>query len=222
MISLQIDFVSDVACPWCAIGLAGLQTALERSADAVTADIRLQPFELNPRMPAEGENLEALLSSRYGAGGERMAAMREQVRSRAAEVGFVINQGPKSRIYNTFDAHRLLHWARASGHQLALKQLLFKANFTDNANVSDPSVLVAAAGAAGLDPDAARAVLQSGQFAAEVREAEQLWMSRGISSVPGIVINERWLISGGQPAEAFEQAIREIAAELGKTGPQTP
>jgi predicted DsbA family dithiol-disulfide isomerase len=211
---LEIDYISDIACPWCAVGLAGLEEALRRTADVVTAQIHLQPFELNPGMRPEGENLEELLGSRYGGAPAQMAQMRETVRSRAAEVGFVINQNEASRIYNTFDGHRLLHWAHESGRQLALKQALFKANFTDNQNVSDHEILVAAAAAAGLDPQQAREVLASDRYAREVRQAEQLWNARGIRSVPGVVINGQWLISGGQPPEAFEQALREIAQQL--------
>lgn len=211
---IEIDYISDIACPWCAVGLASLEEALRRTADTVTADIHLQPFELNPQMQPGGENLVQLLGSRYGGEPGQMAAMRETVRARAAQVGFVINQDDRSRIYNTFDGHRLLHWAHESGRQLPLKHALFKANFTDNADISDREVLVAAAGAAGLDPAEARAVLASDRYAREVRQAQQLWSARGIRSVPGAVINGKWLIAGGQPPEAFEQALREIALQL--------
>jgi predicted DsbA family dithiol-disulfide isomerase len=211
-VQLEIDFVSDVACPWCAIGLASLEEALRRTADAVAAAIHFQPFELNPGMRPGGENIDELIGGRYGADARRMAEMRETVRARAAAVGFTINQDSASRIYNTFDAHRLLHWAEGFGRQQALKHALFKANFTDGADVSDPGILVAAAVSAGLDPQQAREVLTAGRYTDEVRQAEQLWLSRGINSVPGIVINGKWLISGGQPPEVFEQALREIAA----------
>ena len=127
----------------------------------------------------------------------------------------------ESRIYNTFDAHRLLHWAGTVGRQRELKHSLFKANFTDGANVSDHGVLVGASVAAGIDGDEAREVLASGRYAEEVRDAEREWISRGIRSVPAIVINGRWLISGGQPASAFEQALRGIAAELGQSSAGT-
>jgi predicted DsbA family dithiol-disulfide isomerase len=180
----------------------------------VSAELHFQPFELNPRMPAGGQNIEEMLGGRYGGGAERMAQMRETVRERAAGVGFTINQGPASRIYNTFDAHRLLHWAEGQGRQRELKHALFKANFTDGADVSDPQVLVAAATATGLDAQQAREVIASGRYSDEVRAAEQLWLTRGINSVPGIVINEKWLISGGQPPEVFEEALRNIAAQL--------
>jgi predicted DsbA family dithiol-disulfide isomerase len=213
---LKIDFVSDVACPWCVIGLRGLQQALANAADAVEADIPFQPFELNPGMPAGGQNLGEHITEKYGSTAEQSAASRAMIRSRGAEVGFTFNMSEESRIYNTFDAHRLLHWAGTIGRQQELKRALFRANFTDGANVSDHRVLVEAAVAAGLDGDQAREVLASGRYAEEVRNAEREWTSRGIRSVPAIVINGKWLISGGQPAETFEQALRGIAAEVGQ------
>lgn len=209
---LHIDFISDVACPWCAIGLHGLEQALRSAVDVVTAQLHFQPFELNPGVRAGGENIDEMLGSRYG-DAARLAQMREQVRERAAGVGFAFNQSPDSRAYNTFDAHRLLHWAGTVGRQRELKHALFKANFTDNADVSDHEVLASAAAAAGLDADAAREVLSSGRYAGEVRAAERRWQAQGISAVPAVVIDGQWLISGGQPPEAFEQALRELAAE---------
>ena len=213
---LKIDFVSDVACPWCIIGLRGLEQALANAADAVEADITFQPFELNPRMPAAGQNLVEHITEKYGSTAEQSAASRAMIRSRGAEVGFTFNMSEESRIYNTFDAHRLLHWAGTIGRQKELKLALFRANFTDGANLSDHAVLVEAAVAAGLDGDQAREVLALGRYAKEVRNAELEWTSRGIRSVPAIVINGKWLISGGQPAETFEKALRGIAAEVGQ------
>jgi predicted DsbA family dithiol-disulfide isomerase len=214
---LKIDFVSDVACPWCVIGLRGLEQALANAADAVEADITFQPFELNPRMPAAGQNLVEHITEKYGSTAEQSAASRAMIRSRGAEVGFTFNMSEESRIYNTFDAHRLLHWAGTIGRQQELKLALFRANFTDGENLSDHAVLVEAAVATGLDEDQAREVLALGRYAEEVRNAELEWTSRGIRSVPAIVINGKWLISGGQPAETFEQALRGIAAEVGQT-----
>ncbi|MXQ14154.1 DsbA family oxidoreductase [Microvirga makkahensis] len=213
---LKIDFVSDVACPWCVIGLRGLEQALADAADAVEADITFHPFELNPGMPAAGQNLVEHIAEKYGSTAEQSAASRAMIRSRGAEIGFTFNMTEESRIYNTFDAHRLLHWAGTVGCQRELKHSLFKANFTDGANVSDHEVLVDAAVAAGLDGNEAREVLASGRYAEAVRDAEREWISRGIRSVPAIVINETWLISGGQPAGAFEQMLRGIAAEIGQ------
>lgn len=210
---IKIDFVSDIACPWCAVGLNGLEQALARTGDLVDARITFQPFELNPDMPPEGEDAVEHITRKYGIDAEQAAANRETIRERAAAVGFDMAQLGERRLYNTFDAHRLLHWAEIEGRQSALKHALLAANFTEGLNVSDPDILVAAAEQAGLDGGAAREILSSSRYADEVRTAERLWQSRGINSVPAIVIDGRYLISGGQPPEAFERALRKIAAE---------
>lgn len=210
---MKIDFVSDVACPWCIIGLNGLEQALARSGDVVEATLSFQPFELNPDMPPEGEDSAGHIARKYGLSAEQVAANRERIRGRAAEVGFDMAAIGSRRVYNTFDAHRLLHWAQLEGKQLALKHALFDANFTTGEDVSSHEVLAAAAVKAGLDGAAAREVLASGRYADETRQAEELWRSRGINSVPAIVIDDHWLISGGQPSEVFERALRQIAAE---------
>jgi predicted DsbA family dithiol-disulfide isomerase len=210
---LKIDFVSDVSCPWCIIGLGGLETALARVGDLVAADIHFQPFELNPHMPLEGQNIVEHIAEKYGATPEQSAANRQAIHARAAEVGFTMKTGETSRIYNTFDAHRLLHWAGITGGQTALKKALFESYFTDGQSPADHYVLVAAAEKAGLDAVEARAVLTSGRYTNEVRAAERAWHEAGISSVPAVIINDRYLISGGQPADYFERALRQIATE---------
>ena len=218
---LRIDFVSDVVCPWCAVGLGGLTTALERlKAEGITAEIHFQPFELNPQMAADGENIVEHVGRKYGATPEQSAQNRAMIRDRAAEVGFEMNLKDDSRIWNTFDAHRLIHWAGTQGPQAqdAMKRALLKAHFTDNQPLNDSTTLVAAAEAAGLNGAEAQAVLAEGRFADEVRAEEKLWQSRGINSVPAVVVENKWLISGGQPAEAFEQALRQMAAETAGAG----
>ena len=210
---LKIDFVSDVSCPWCVVGLRSLEQALERVGDAVTADIHFQPFELNPHMPAEGQDIVEHLAQKYGSTREQLARNQEAIRTRGAELGFTFDMGKRSRVYNTFDAHRLLHWAEAEGRQRELKRALFAAYFTDGRNPSDREVLVEVAAQAGLDPVRAREVLQSGRYADEVREREQFYGRQGISAVPSVIVNDKYLIQGGQPVEIFEQALRRIAAE---------
>ncbi len=210
---MRIDFVSDVSCPWCVVGLGGLESALERVAGVVEADIHFQPFELNPNMPREGQDLFEHVAQKYGATREQSAANRETIRARAAEVGFTMAFKDGGRIYNTFDAHRLLHWAEIEGCQPALKRALFEAYFTDGLDPSDHEVLVATAAKAGLDEGAAREVLQSGRYSSEVRAEERKWQAAGINAVPAVVINNRHLISGGQPADVFENVIRRIAAD---------
>ena len=210
---LKIDFVSDVSCPWCIVGLGGLEQALARVGDLVEAEIHFQPFELNPNMPPEGQNIVEHVAEKYGATPEQSASNRKAIHDRAAAVGFTMTTNENSRIYNTFDAHRLLHWAGIVGGQPALKRALFDAYFTDGLSPADHDVLVGAAKKAGLDGVAARRVLASGQYAQEVRDAERAWQAAGINSVPAVVINDLYLISGGQPAEYFEQALRKIVAE---------
>lgn len=211
---LKIDFVSDVSCPWCIIGLRGLEEGLARAADVIDADIVFRPFELNPAMSREGQNIVEHITEKYGSTPEQSAANRAMIRDRAAALGFTMAMGDDSRIYNTFDAHRLLHWAEMQGRQKALKEALFTLYFTDGGDPSDHEALVETAAAAGLDPAEARAILAADRYADEVRAEEKLWQARGISAVPAVVINERYLISGGQPPEAFEQALRGIATEL--------
>jgi len=211
---LRIDFVSDVACPWCAVGLASLQQALSKLDGSVSAEIHLQPFELSPDMPFEGEDAVDHIMHKYGISEAQSEANRKALRERAAAVGFAYNMQRGSRVWNTFDAHRLLHWAELQDRDkaVALKQALFRAYFTDNENVADRDVLVRTAGGAGFDGDAARRILESGQYSDEVRSQERRWQHAGIHSVPAAVVNGQFLISGGQPPEVFENALREIAA----------
>ena len=209
---LRIDFVSDVACPWCVIGLRSLMQAIETVGDAVEADIQFQPFELNPDMPPEGQNGAEHVHQKYGSTPERSQAARQAIKESGEALGFKFNYGPQSRIWNTFDAHRLLHRARLEGKQHQLKEALFKATFTDQLSTSDHEVLVNAAESVGLDARRARQVLVSGKFSDEVRRDETVWRNRGINAVPAIIFNQRWMIQGGQPPQVFEQAIRQILA----------
>ena len=212
---MKIDFVSDIACPWCAVGLNALELALARIGPGLQVDLHFQPFELNPQMAAEGQEIVEHLSQKYGIDAAQIAANTEAIRQRGASVGFSFGIGKRSRVYNTFNAHRLLHWAGLSGDaaQRALKHALLKAYFTDGLDPSDQAVLVQAAAAAGLDEAGARAVLASDAHAADVRRAQAFYQQQGIQSVPAIIINDRHLISGGQPVEVFERALRQIAAE---------
>ena len=211
---MKIDFVSDVACPWCAVGLASLQQALKNSADAVQATLHFQPFELNPDMPPGGEDVNEHLARKYGGTPEQFEKNRAAIRARGAAVGFEFNPAGRGRIYNTFNAHRLLHWAGQQGddQQLALKRALLEAYHGRSEAVEQDDVLLAAIKKAGLDEARAQEILASDEFAAEVRAAERHYQQAGISSVPAVIINDRHLISGGQPAAVFEQALRQIAA----------
>ena len=210
---MRIDFVSDIACPWCAVGLNALETAMQRLGPGVSVALHFQPFELNPGMAAEGADAAAYLKAKYGMGDEQLAANRAHLRERGAAVGFQF--GDRLRVWNTFDAHRLLHWAGLQGGdaQRQLKHALLQAYHGEGRNPGAHDVLLELAATASLDPQAAAAVLASDAHADDVRQAERFWQQAGIQSVPAVVINDRHLISGGQPPEVFEQALRQIAAQ---------
>ena len=210
---IKIDFVSDVSCPWCAIGLQSLQTALQRLDGELDPSLTFQPFELNPQMVTEGEDITEHLNKKYGSTPEQAAAARENIRARGEALGFTFNMDKRGRIYNTFNAHRLLHWAETEGEgkQVALKKALLTAYFTEGENPSDSALLVRVAASVGLDAVRAQAILDSDEFTAEVRAQERFYQQAGINSVPAIILNDQHLISGGQPPEVFEQALRQIA-----------
>lgn len=210
---LRIDLISDVACPWCAIGLAGLLQALDQWGDAGPVELHCQPFELNPDMGPEGRDIVEYLGEKYGKTPQDIAQTQVLIRERGAAVGFVFAE--RTRTWNTFDAHRLLHWAGLQGAapQLALKKALLQAYHGEGRNPSDPTVLAHVARDAGLDQAEAETLLADGRFADEVRAAEQHWQQRGIRAVPSVVVNGRHLIQGGQPPAVFLQALRQIAAE---------
>lgn len=211
---LKIDFVSDVSCPWCAVGLGALEQALHQLQGQVSAELHFQPFELNPQMGAEGQDIAEHLTQKYGSTAEQQTQIRATIRQRGAEVGFAFNPEGRGRIWNTFDAHRLLHWAAlegAPGQQVALKKSLLSACHTRSEAMGQHAVLLACAVEAGLDRERAQTVLESGAFAQDVREREQFYTAHGIHSVPAVIINDRHLISGGQPAAVFEHALRQIA-----------
>lgn len=214
MTPLQIDFVSDVACPWCAIGLASFEQALRDLGDEVRVELHFQPFELNPTMGADGADAAEYLIAKYGMSREQLVENRKRIVERGAAVGFSF--GERKHVWNTFDAHRLLYWAGVEGppgSQHALKKALLQAYHGQGRNPAAPEVLLELAGAAELDVERAREVLASQQFADEVRAAERFWQEAGIDGVPAVVINRRHLVQGGQPPAVFAQALRKIAAE---------
>jgi predicted DsbA family dithiol-disulfide isomerase len=209
---VRIDFVSDVSCPWCAIGLLSLEQALKRLDGEVRAELHFQPFELNPQMPAGGQDIIEHIQQKYGGSPEQFAERQEGIRQRGAALGFEFDFGKRSRIYNTFDAHRLLHWAGLEGRQSELKHRLLRAYFREGENVGDREVLVRLAGEAGLSIGRAREILASDEYVAETRTQERFFLDHGINAVPAVIINERHLISGGQPVDIFERALRQLAA----------
>lgn len=210
---LRIDFVSDVVCPWCVIGLKSLEQALADLGDEVTPEFHFHPFELNPQMGPEGENSAEHIARKYGRPPEEGAAARSHIKQMGEQLGFTFKGGPDAMIWNTFDCHRLLHWAEKAGKARDLKMALFTAHFTRAEPLNDPETLVTAATSVGLDADAARDVLTSGRYADDVRTTEAWWRDeQDISAVPAIIFNGKYAILGGQPPATFAKVIRRIVA----------
>ena len=209
---MKIDFVSDVSCPWCVVGLKSLEAALASVGKEIPVDLHFQPFELNPQMGPEGQDMVEHITQKYGSSPADMERSREGLKARGDALGFHFDFDRRGRIYNTFDAHRLLHWAGIEGRQGELKHTLLNAYFRDGENVGDTDVLVRLAEQAGLPGERAREILSADEFAAETRAQERSFLRNGINAVPAIIINERHLISGGQPPELFERALRQLSA----------
>lgn len=212
-VPVKIDFVSDVACPWCVVGLKSLEAAIARVGDQLSVELRFQPFELNPQMPAEGEDAVEHLTRKYGITAEQAAHNGEAIRARGAELGFEFRMDRRRHVYNTFDAHRLLHWAESQGEgrQLALKHALLRAYFTDGQDVSSAEVLANLAESTGLDGVRARQILASDEYVEAVRQQQRFYREQGISAVPSVIFNDRHLLQGGQPVELFERALRQLS-----------
>jgi predicted DsbA family dithiol-disulfide isomerase len=217
--TIKIDFVSDVACPWCAVGLGELQKALEQIGDRATIEFNFKPFELNPQMPVGGQDAIEHLTQKYGLSEEQVQANQAQIRARAAEAGFQFHPDGRKRVYNTFDCHRLLHWAEkeyGQDAQLQLKRELLNTYFCLAVNLDEQENLLNAVARAGLDSVKAKLVLDQNAFAQEVRAAESFYTQAGISSVPSVILNEQHLIQGAQPASVFISTLEQLIDEQGK------
>lgn len=209
--ALEINFVSDVACPWCAIGLASLESALARIGDDIAVKVSVEPFELNPDMGSEGADVVTYLARKYGRTPEQIAQVQAMIRERGAAVGFSF--GPRTQVWNTFDAHRMLHWAGLEGRAIELKRKLLAAYHGEGRNPAAPDVLLEAVHAAGLDAGRARAIVESREYEPEVRARQRQWIEAGVRGVPFVVVNGKYAIEGAQSPEGYEQALREIARQ---------
>jgi predicted DsbA family dithiol-disulfide isomerase len=208
--ALQVDIISDVMCPWCYIGYSQLRQAGEKTG--VALDIHWHPFELNPQMPPEGQELREHLAEKYGTTSEQSEANRVRLEAIAEEAGVVIRFREGQRIYNTFALHRLMHWAADSGQDGALKLALMKSYFTDNQAMNDHAAMAAVAGAVGLDQARALEILTGDAYSAEVRQKQQFWASHGISGVPAMVFQQRHLVTGAQGADNYAAILTQLTA----------
>jgi predicted DsbA family dithiol-disulfide isomerase len=211
MKELQIDIVSDVVCPWCAIGYGNLTQALDQLSESISAKIEWHPFQLNPYMGKEGQDINEHLEEKYGLTEAQLKENKQRIKDVGKQAGVEFTFEQRARIYNTLDCHVLLHYAQEQGKQTELKLALFKAYFSDGKDVSDQAVLVSVAESVGLDPIASQAVLNDDDYQKAVKDEESKFKSMGISSVPAFIINNKYLISGGQPVDSFLQTLKEIS-----------
>lgn len=205
---LRIDIVSDVVCPWCIIGYRQLAKALD--ATGAAHEIHWHPFELNPGMPAEGQNLREHLAEKYGATKKQSEENRARMVEIGGDVGFEFHFADDMRMHNTFNVHQLLHWAGQQGRMHDLEMAFFAAHFTSGRNLSDPQVLADVAAEIGLDRTEALAVLDDQRFAADVRTAADDWLNKGLSGVPAVIFNNRHLVTGAQGVETYARIIEKL------------
>lgn len=209
--AIQVDIVSDIMCPWCIVGFRQLEQALGMTG--MGANVRWHPFELNPQMPPEGQNLTEHITQKYGASPEQSAQNRAQMQDLGKTLGINFVFSPDSRIVNSFAAHQLLDFALSLGVQHPLKLALFEAHFTAQRNVSDVEVLLDVAESVGIDRAEAAQMLDSGRLRASVREKQGFWTARGISGVPSMIFGEKYLMTGAQGADNYAQVLRQVAQE---------
>ena len=211
--TIKLDYVSDVACPWCAVGLGNLNQAMAELSDKVNFEVHFRPFELNPSMPVGGQDAIEHLTEKYGLTADQVKANQANIRAKALEAGFAFHPEGRKRVYNTFDCHRLLYWAAKEYNlqkQAVLKKELLNTYFCLAVNLDDQENLLDAVTRAGLDKDRAHKILMGNEFAKEVKEEETFYTKAGISSVPSIILNEKYLLQGAQPPESFINAFEQL------------
>jgi predicted DsbA family dithiol-disulfide isomerase len=211
--TIKIDFVSDIACPWCAVGLGNLNQAIAQLNDQANFEVHFRPFELNPSMPSGGQDAIEHLTQKYGLTEEQVKANQANIRAKALEAGFEFHPEGRKRVYNTFNAHRLLYWAAKEyglQRQAALKVELLNTYFCLAVNLDDQKNLLDAVARAGLDTERAREILNGAEFANAVRQEESTYTNAGINSVPSIILNDQYLLQGAQPTESFVDAFEQL------------
>jgi len=211
MNKMHIDIVSDIACPWCAIGYARLKLAMEQLSANYEFTVQWHAFELNPDNSGDGEPILPALARKYGRSEEELRATQDQMMAIAKGLGLNFEKIQERLVCNTFDAHRLVKWAGEQECQTELKQALFEAYFGRAENVADHDILLGCVEALGLDVEKAREVLNSDQYAVAVRKDEATYQKAGVSAVPAFIVNGKYLISGAQEPDTLVQALQEMA-----------
>ncbi|OBT13929.1 thioredoxin [Vibrio sp. UCD-FRSSP16_10] len=211
---IKLDIISDVVCPWCIVGYKYLEAAIKELDLQERVEIEWQPFELNPDMPSDGENLRAHVARKYGASAEDSDQARAQIASRGAEYGFKFDYFADMKMVNTFDAHILLEHAKQFDLQTALKLRLFSAFFTEHQDISDRQVLLTEAAKIGLSVDLA--LFANADLRTKVKDTEAQWQQMGVDSVPTVVFNQQSALTGAHPKETYIQVLTELMAQQNK------
>ncbi len=211
--TIKINFISDIGCPWCAVALGTLDQAMENLKDQAEFEIHFQPYELNPQMKIGGANAIEYLSNKYGISEQQVKANQAKIRERAAAAGFHFHPEGRKKVYNTFDAHRLLYWAGhehglASQHRL--KKEFFNTYFCLAADFDKRENLLEAVQRARLDQSAASKVLEEGLFAKEVKAQVAYYQAEGVNAVPNLILNGKYSLQGAQPLEILEASLKEV------------
>ncbi|CDF79399.1 2-hydroxychromene-2-carboxylate isomerase/DsbA-like thioredoxin domain [Formosa agariphila KMM 3901] len=207
---LKIDIVSDVVCPWCAIGYKRLEKAITELGIQDQVEIEWQPFELNPNMPITGQNVQEHIEEKYGATLEQQKESQQHMTDVGAELGFTFDYFDDMRMVNTFDAHVLLEYAHKFGKQTELKMKLMTSFFSERKDVSDQSILKQALLDVGLNAEEGLALLDNSEARTEIKNKEKYWQQMGVSSVPTIVFNRKSAVTGAQPVDVFKSVLKEI------------
>ena len=206
--TLRVDIVSDVVCPWCVIGYHQLAKAVEDTG--IRIDVHWHPFELNPDMAQEGENLREHLAAKYGTTPEGSIKARARLTEMGAALGFEFNYADDMRMVNTFRAHQLIDWTEDQDRAHDMKLALFEAFFTRREVLNNVDVIAEVAASISFDRDTARAVLESGERAESVRKKERFWTSRGVTGVPAMVFNRKHLFTGTQGEENYAKILKQL------------
>jgi len=209
---VRLDIFSDPVCPWCYIGKALLDRALEQHPDHPFV-VEWQPFQLNPDMPPGGEDRRAYLEAKFGS---KINAARAyaQVEVAATAAGVVIDFEQMPRMPNTLNAHRLIHWAGLEGRQSAAMSALFRAYFRDGRDIGEPEVLAAIGGEIGMDREMVARLLASDADLEPIREREAHARGRGINAVPTFIIADQHALQGAQPTELWGRVIEDINRQM--------
>lgn len=210
---IKIDIISDVVCPWCAIGYKRLERAIQEMGVQEQIELEWQPFELNPHMPAEGENVQEHIANKYGASMEDQKRSQEHMAEIGAELGFTFDYFDDMKIVNTRDAHILLDYAKENGKQTELKMRLVTAFFGERKDVSDRNVLLEELKSIGLNTDKAMARLDNDDARYEVQAKEAYWQNVGVSSVPTMVFNNASALTGAQPVDVYKQILADLLSQ---------